>query len=144
MGDSGKLRFYELNHKSKTWLLKTCSHTSNGLAMERGTREEKQLKETDPTTRPKSPIENLPRAAGVAGGGRKGSRTCGIPPVWRGAAGKALRQVLPSTPFVRLLGGDTECAVQVCQLSRSSESTHFLCLRRDVTLFDSTRAPDDF
>ena len=26
---------------------------------------------------------------------------------------------------VRLLGGDTECPLQVCQLSRSSESTHF-------------------
>ena len=30
---------------------------------------------------------------------------------------------------VRLLGGDAECPLQVCQLSRSSESTHFLSLR---------------
>ena len=45
MGDSGKLRFYELDHESKMRLLKTHSHTSNGLAMEPGTREEKQLKE---------------------------------------------------------------------------------------------------
>ena len=45
---------------------------------------------------------------------------------------------------VRLLGGDTECPLQVCQLSRSSKSTHFFCLRRDVALFDSTRAPDGF
>ena len=45
MGDSGKLRFYELDHESKIGLLKTHSHTSNGLAMEPGTRKEKQLKE---------------------------------------------------------------------------------------------------
>ena len=36
MGDSGKLRFYELDHESKMRLLKTHSHTSNGLAMEPG------------------------------------------------------------------------------------------------------------
>ena len=29
---------------------------------------------------------------------------------------------------VRVLGGDTACPLQVCQLSRSSESTHFLSL----------------
>ena len=39
MGDSGKLRFYELGHESKMRLLKTHSHTSNGLAMEPGTRD---------------------------------------------------------------------------------------------------------
>ena len=27
---------------------------------------------------------------------------------------------------MRVLGGDTECPLQICQLSRSSESTHFL------------------
>ena len=42
------------------------------------------------------------------------------------------------------IGGDTECPLQVCRMSRSSESTHFLCLRTDVALFDSTRAPDGF
>ena len=36
---------------------------------------------------------------------------------------------------VRVSGGDTECPLQICQLSRSSESTHFLCLRSDVALF---------
>ena len=46
LGDSGKLRFYELDHDSKMPLLKTYSHTSNGLAMEPGIRQEKQLKET--------------------------------------------------------------------------------------------------
>ena len=46
MGDSGKHRVYELDHESKMRLFKTHSHTSNGLAMEPGTREEKQLKET--------------------------------------------------------------------------------------------------
>ena len=44
----------------------------------------------------------------------------------------------------KVIGGYTECPLQVCQLSRSSESTHFLCLRRYVALFDSTRAPDGF
>ena len=34
-------------------------------------------------------------------------------------------RVLPSTPHVKLKVGDTECPLQVCQLSRSSESTHF-------------------
>ena len=71
MGDSGKLRFYELDHESKMRLLKTHSHTSNGLAMEPGTREEKQLKDTETLQQGKSPIKNLPRAAGVARGGQK-------------------------------------------------------------------------
>ena len=44
----------------------------------------------------------------------------------------------------KVIDGDTECPLQVYQLSRSSESTHFLCIRRDVALFDSTRAPDSF
>ena len=46
--------------------------------------------------------------------------------------------------LVRVLGGDTECPLQVCQLIRSLERTHFLNLRRDAALFDSTRAPDGF
>ena len=33
MGESGKLRFYEQDHESKMRLVKTHSHTSNGLAM---------------------------------------------------------------------------------------------------------------
>ena len=44
---------------------------------------------------------------------------------------------------VKLIGGDTECPLQVCQLSRCSEySLSFL--RRDVALFVSTRARDSF
>ena len=66
MGNLGKLLFYELDHESKVWLLKTHSRTSNGLAMELGTGEEKYA---DPTTRQKPPIKNLPRTAGMAGGG---------------------------------------------------------------------------
>ena len=34
MEDSGKLRFYELDHESKKRLLKNRSHTLNRLAME--------------------------------------------------------------------------------------------------------------
>ena len=75
MGDSGKLRFYELEHdESKMRLLKTHSHTSNGLALAPGTRKEKQLKETQTLQQGKShPV-----------------KTCRVPPVWRGGAEKAL------------------------------------------------------
>ena len=52
--------------------------------------------------------------------------------------------VFSSPGRCKFKGGDTECPLQDCQLSRSSESTHFLRLRRDVALFDSTRAPDSF
>ena len=72
--DSGKLRFYELDHESKMRLLKTHSHTSNRLAMEPGTREEKQLKETQTLQQGKS----------------HPSKPCRVPPVWRGAAEKDL------------------------------------------------------
>ena len=67
-GDSGKLWFYKLDHKTKMRLLKTHSHTSNGLAMEPGTREQKQFKETHALQRGKS----------------HPSTTCRVPPVWRG------------------------------------------------------------
>ena len=76
MGDSGKLWFYELDHESKMRLLKTHSHTSNGLTMEPGTREEKQLKKTQTLQQ----------------GKRHPSKTFRVLPVWRGEAGKALRQ----------------------------------------------------
>ena len=75
MGDSGKLRLYDLDHESKMRLLKTHSHTSNGLAMEPGTREEKQLKETQTLQQGES----------------HPSKTCRVPPVWRGGAEKALK-----------------------------------------------------
>ena len=74
MGDSGKLRFYELDHESKMRLFKTHSHTSNGLTTEPGTREEKQLKETQTLSQGKPPLKNLAayRAGVAGGGGRKG------------------------------------------------------------------------
>ena len=68
MRDSEKLQFYELDHELKMRLLRTRSHTSNGLAMEPGKREEKQLKGTQTLQKGKPPIKNLPRTAGVAGG----------------------------------------------------------------------------
>ena len=74
MGDSEKLLFYELDHKSKMRLLKTHPHTSNRLAMEPGTREEKQLKE----------IRTLQQ------GKSHPSKTCRVPPAWRGEAEKVL------------------------------------------------------
>ena len=93
IGDSGKLRFYELDHESKMRLLKTHPHTSNGLAMEPGTREEKQSKGTQTLQQSKKHAPKTCRVPPVwRGRGTKGSRTCRIPPVWRGGAGKALRQ----------------------------------------------------
>ena len=75
MGDSGKLRFYELDHEPKMRLLKTHSHTSKGLAVEPGTSEDKQLKETQTLQQGKS----------------HPSKTCRVLPVWRGrGAEKAL------------------------------------------------------
>ena len=69
--------------------------------------------------------------------------------VAQGAAKKATRPiflyVMPTTPYCKSIGwGHRVCPLQVCHLSRSSESTHFLSLRRDVALFDITRAPDGF
>ena len=55
-------------------LLKTHSHTSNRLAMEPGTREEKQLKETHTLQQGKSHPSTI----------------CRVPPVWPGVAEKAL------------------------------------------------------
>ena len=51
-------------------LLKTHSHTSNGLAMELGKREEKQLKEVQTLQQGNPPIKNL-LCTGVAEGGQK-------------------------------------------------------------------------
>ena len=61
---------------------------------------------------------------------------------WRNAA--TITSQALGDAICKVIGGDTECPLQVCQLSRSSESTHFVCLRRDVALPDSTRVPDDF
>ena len=74
VGDSGKLRSYELDHESKMRLIKTHSYTSNGLAMEPGKREEKQLKETQTLQKGRPPIKNLPRTVGVVGGALKALR----------------------------------------------------------------------
>ena len=73
----------------------------------------------------------MPRTAGVAGGGAEKAlepatyRRCG-----GGGAGKALRHYVPADDSMcKANGGDTKCPLQVCQLSRSSESIHFLTLR---------------
>ena len=58
LGDSGKLRFYELDHESKMRLPKTHPHTSNRLAMEPGTCEEKQLKEMQ-TLQPRAQLDQF-------------------------------------------------------------------------------------
>ena len=45
----------------------------------------------------------------------------------------------PGYEHCKVMGGDTECSLQVCQLSRSSESTRFLFLRRDVAILPQSR-----
>ena len=52
-------------------LFKTHSHTSNGLAMEPGKREQKQLKGTQTLQKGRPLIKNLLRTAGVAGAAEK-------------------------------------------------------------------------
>ena len=83
MGGSRKLRFYELDHESKMRLLKTHSHTSNGLAMEPGTREKSR-----PYNKVKATRQKPAACRRCGGGGRKGARTCRIPPVWWGGGRK--------------------------------------------------------
>ena len=154
IGDSGKLRFYKLDDESKMRLLKTHSHTSNGLAMEPGTRDKTVERNADPKTRQKSRVKNLPRTVGVAGGAEKALEPAAYRRYGGGGqerlygkptTGKVLWRFCPADDAIcKITDGDTECPLRVCQLSRSSESTHFLCLRRDVVLFDSTRAPDSF
>ena len=95
IGDSGELRLFLRTTRpydeSKMRLLKTHSQAV-WLSMEPGTREEKQLKETQTLQQGKSHPSKTCRVQPVwrAGGGRKGSRTCRIPPVWWGGTGKAL------------------------------------------------------
>ena len=74
LAESGKLQFYDLDYESKMRLLKTQSNTSNGLAMESGTLEQKLLKETQTLQQRK----------------RHPSKTYRVPPVWRDEAEKAL------------------------------------------------------
>ena len=54
-------------NESKTWILKPHSHTSNGLAMDR-----RRVKKSGAKTlqQGQEHIEDLPRAASVAEGGR--------------------------------------------------------------------------
>ena len=69
-------------------LLKTHSHTSNGLAMKPETREDKQLKETQTLQQGKS----------------HPSKTCRVPPVWRGGDEEALEPAA----YRRCSGGGQE------------------------------------
>ena len=93
IGDSGKFQLYELDHESKMRLLeKSLPHLYMSGYGARNTRRKAVERNADPTTRQTSPIKKLPRAAGVAGGGRKGSTTFRIQQVWRRGVGKALRQ----------------------------------------------------
>ena len=72
-GRFGTLRFYELDHdESKMRLLKTQSHTPTVWLWSQEHAQRKAVEgNADPTTRQKSPINNLPRAATVAEGAEK-------------------------------------------------------------------------
>ena len=83
-GRFGKFRFYELDHESKMRLLKTHSHTSNLLALEPGTREEQQLKDTETLQQGNNNLSKTCRVSLVWRGRRKVCKTCRMPPVWRG------------------------------------------------------------
>ena len=47
----------------------------------------------------------------------------------------SLKHSTKALNIVRVVGGDTEGPLQVCHLSKSSESTHFLSLSRDVAFY---------
>ena len=79
---------------------------------------------------PKSMSTLISAAANAPGIARRPARCCVWPSTFESFS--TLQVVKQSAPL------------QVCQLSRSSESTHSLRLRRDVALFDSTRPPDSF
>ena len=52
---------------------------------------------------------------------------------------RSVRKYIPG--YVEIMVEDTECPLQVCQLSRSSESNHFRFLRKDVALFVPPESP---
>ena len=86
MGDSGKLRFYELDHESNMRLLKTHSHTSNGLAMEPETREPGDLVGVADAPLLRIPLSALQHPTQAAGP----------------HPGQTTRYRMRATPFVRL------------------------------------------
>ena len=79
-------------------LLKTHSHTSNGLTVEPGTREEKQVKQMQTLQQGNSHQSKTCHVPPVwRGVGRKGSRTCRIPPSWRAGGGRERLHGKPTT-----------------------------------------------
>ena len=99
MGESGKLRFYELDHESRMRLLKPHSQTSNGLAMKRRTRKEKHLKETQSLQQGKS----------------HPSKYCRVPPVWRGGGAE---MALEPVAYRRCSGGSRKVSTANQSLNR--------------------------
>ena len=84
MEDAGKLRSYELDHKSKMRLRKTHSHTVNGLAMDPGTREEKQLKDCRPYNKAK--VTHQQPASYLRCGGEGGAEQAPRPTMYQTTA----------------------------------------------------------
>ena len=86
LGDSGKVpRLYELDHESKMRLLKTHSHTSDRVAIWSQEHAKKSSRNKRRSYNKAIVTHQKPAACRrCGGGGRKGSRTCRMPPVWRG------------------------------------------------------------
>ena len=101
MGDSGKLRFYELDHELKMRLFKTHSHASSGLAMEPGTREEKLLKETQTLQQDKSHPSKTAAYRRYGGGGAEKDLE---PAAYRQRGGGGRRGPTSNQPQKRLHG----------------------------------------
>ena len=89
MGDSGKLRFYELDHdESKMRLLINPLPRLKrpGYGARKTRRKAVEGNAGRPVQQGKPPIKNLPRTAGMAGGGQKrlyGKKT-NENPLWQG------------------------------------------------------------
>ena len=106
MGDSKKPRFYELDHEPKMLLLNTHSHTFKRPDYEASKTRRKAIEgNEDPTIRRTN--HEKPAVYRQSGGRARGKRHHGKTNHRGRRYGKAnhpFLQVLPTTPFVTLLG----------------------------------------
>ena len=99
--------------------------------MDPATRDGEDLRTRAPATIPRTARGGTARAHEPTGStGRFARRKRNNLHHARGRLGA--RSVLPATPLIKLLGGDTECPLQVCLLRRCSTSTHFLSRSREA------------
>ena len=85
MGDSGKLRFYELAHESKMRLLKNpLPHSLPVWLWSQEHAKKSSRKKRGPYNKAIITHQKPAVCRRCGGRGRKGSRICRMPPVWRG------------------------------------------------------------